>query len=157
MFQPAPETSDLFDNIIVLFSGLVVYQGPHKLVFEFMSFKCSVKKGVTDFFQDVISRKDLQQRWTQWKFDPTIDDKCKTLYGLSSYMKASFIYSNMTHFIRLQFFGCFTWCDILSTIVFWEILLLEINQRRTKEVWKRDVCLRLEDGAHTYRQCSLTS
>lgn len=56
LLQPAPETYDLFDDIILLSDGLIVYQGPRENVLEFfesMGFKCPVRKGVADFLQEV--------------------------------------------------------------------------------------------------------
>ncbi|XP_030464472.1 pleiotropic drug resistance protein 1-like [Syzygium oleosum] len=66
LLQPAPETYDLFDDIILLSDGQVVYQGPRELVldfFESMGFKCPGRKGVADFLQEVTSRKDQHQYW----------------------------------------------------------------------------------------------
>ncbi|KAJ6820441.1 ABC transporter G family member 36-like isoform X1 [Iris pallida] len=68
LLQPAPETYNLFDDIILLSDGLVVYQGPRENVLEFfdhMGFKCPERKGVADFLQEVTSRKDQQQYWTR--------------------------------------------------------------------------------------------
>ncbi|KAH9714757.1 ABC transporter G family member 40 [Citrus sinensis] len=67
LLQPAPETYDLFDDIILLSDGQIVYQGPRELVLEFfesMGFKCPKRKGVADFLQEVTSRKDQKQYWT---------------------------------------------------------------------------------------------
>ncbi|KAJ8755161.1 hypothetical protein K2173_018959 [Erythroxylum novogranatense] len=66
LLQPAPETYDLFDDIILLSDGHIVYQGPREHVlefFEFMGFKCPERKGVADFLQEVTSRKDQEQYW----------------------------------------------------------------------------------------------
>nr|XP_010914973.1 ABC transporter G family member 36 isoform X1 [Elaeis guineensis] len=66
LLQPAPETYDLFDDIILLSDGHVVYQGPREHVLEFfesMGFRCPERKGVADFLQEVTSRKDQQQYW----------------------------------------------------------------------------------------------
>ena len=57
LLQPAPETYDLFDDIILLSEGLIVYQGPCENVLEFfesLGFKCPERKGVADFLQEVI-------------------------------------------------------------------------------------------------------
>ncbi|XP_072991802.1 ABC transporter G family member 39 [Typha latifolia] len=67
LLQPAPETYDLFDDIILLSEGKIVYQGPREDVLEFfdtMGFKCPERKGVADFLQEVTSRKDQHQYWT---------------------------------------------------------------------------------------------
>ena len=52
LLQPAPETFDLFDDIILLSEGQIVYQGPCENVLEFfedVGFKCPERKGVADF------------------------------------------------------------------------------------------------------------
>lgn len=66
LLQPAPETYDLFDDIVLLSEGQVVYQGPRDDVLEFfesMGFRCPDRKGVADFLQEVTSKKDQQQYW----------------------------------------------------------------------------------------------
>lgn len=58
LLQPAPETYDLFDDIILLSDGQIVYQGPRENILEFfehMGFRCPERKGVADFLQEVIS------------------------------------------------------------------------------------------------------
>uniref|UniRef100_A0A0E0B1J5 ABC transporter domain-containing protein n=2 Tax=Oryza TaxID=4527 RepID=A0A0E0B1J5_9ORYZ len=67
LLQPAPETYELFDEIIILSDGQVVYNGPRDHVLEFfqsIGFKCPERKGVADFLQEVTSRKDQKQYWT---------------------------------------------------------------------------------------------
>uniref|UniRef100_A0A2N9FK97 ABC transporter domain-containing protein n=1 Tax=Fagus sylvatica TaxID=28930 RepID=A0A2N9FK97_FAGSY len=66
LLQPAPETFDLFDDIILLSDGHVVYQGPREKIVEFfehVGFKCPERKGVADFLQEVTSKKDQEQYW----------------------------------------------------------------------------------------------
>nr|POF16091.1 abc transporter g family member 40 [Quercus suber] len=68
LLQPAPETYDLFDDIILLSDGQIVYQGPREHVLEFfesMGFKCPERKGVADFLQEVTSHKDQKQYWAR--------------------------------------------------------------------------------------------
>ncbi|KAI9162141.1 hypothetical protein LWI28_024257 [Acer negundo] len=68
LLQPAPETYNLFDDIILLSDGQIVYQGPREQVLEFfesMGFKCPERKGVADFLQEVTSRKDQKQYWAR--------------------------------------------------------------------------------------------
>ncbi|KAH7834726.1 hypothetical protein Vadar_019026 [Vaccinium darrowii] len=66
LLQPAPETFDLFDDIILMAEGTIVYHGPRSHVLEFFEdcgFRCPERKGVADFLQEVISRKDQAQYW----------------------------------------------------------------------------------------------
>lgn len=66
LLQPAPETYDLFDDIMLLSEGQIVYQGPREYVLDFFEeagFKCPERKGVADFLQEVTSEKDQQQYW----------------------------------------------------------------------------------------------
>lgn len=56
LLQPAPETYELFDDIILLSEGQIVYQGPRDDAldfFDFMGFHCPERKNVADFFQEV--------------------------------------------------------------------------------------------------------
>jgi ABC-type multidrug transport system ATPase subunit len=56
LLQPAPETFELFDDIILLSEGKVVYHGPRVHVLEFFEscgFKCPDRKGIADFLQEV--------------------------------------------------------------------------------------------------------
>uniref|UniRef100_A0A6N2LL61 ABC transporter domain-containing protein n=1 Tax=Salix viminalis TaxID=40686 RepID=A0A6N2LL61_SALVM len=66
LLQPAPETFDLFDDIILMTEGKIVYHGPRSSIcqfFEDCGFRCPERKGVADFLQEVISRKDQGQYW----------------------------------------------------------------------------------------------
>ncbi|CAI0431163.1 unnamed protein product [Linum tenue] len=66
LLQPPPETFELFDDIILLSEGYVVYEGPRTEVlpfFESLGFQLPPRKGVADFLQEVTSRKDQAQYW----------------------------------------------------------------------------------------------
>ncbi|PSS03109.1 Pleiotropic drug resistance protein [Actinidia chinensis var. chinensis] len=68
LLQPAPETFELFDDIILMAEGKIVYHGPRSHVLEFFEdcgFRCPERKGVADFLQEVISKKDQVQYWHQ--------------------------------------------------------------------------------------------
>ncbi|KAF6174682.1 hypothetical protein GIB67_008737 [Kingdonia uniflora] len=55
LLQPPPEMFDLFDDVILLSKGQVVYQGQRENALEFfeiMGFKCPNRKGVVDFLQE---------------------------------------------------------------------------------------------------------
>lgn len=56
LLQPAPETFNLFDDVILMAEGKIVYHGPRDYVlqyFEDCGFKCPERKGVADFLQEV--------------------------------------------------------------------------------------------------------
>uniref|UniRef100_A0A1S3WXZ0 ABC transporter G family member 31-like n=1 Tax=Nicotiana tabacum TaxID=4097 RepID=A0A1S3WXZ0_TOBAC len=66
LLQPAPETFELFDDLVLLSEGYVVYHGPRANVIEFfesLGFRLPPRKGVADFLQEVTSRKDQAQYW----------------------------------------------------------------------------------------------
>ncbi|KAK9152792.1 hypothetical protein Sjap_000272 [Stephania japonica] len=66
LLQPAPETFALFDDLILLSEGHIVYQGPCEHVVEFfesLGFRLPPRKGVADFLQEVTSKKDQAQYW----------------------------------------------------------------------------------------------
>lgn len=57
LLQPAPETFDLFDDLVVLSEGHVVYEGPREQVLEFfesLGFQKPPRKGTADFLQEVF-------------------------------------------------------------------------------------------------------
>ncbi|KAM3212471.1 hypothetical protein ACQJBY_065487 [Aegilops geniculata] len=57
LLQPAPETFELFDDIILLSEGQIVYEGPRDCVLEFFEscgFRCPERKGTADFLQELI-------------------------------------------------------------------------------------------------------
>ncbi|PHT41424.1 hypothetical protein CQW23_20278 [Capsicum baccatum] len=59
LLQPAPETFDLFDDIILMAEGKILYHGPRNSALEFFEsfgFKCPERKGV-------MSKKDQAQYW----------------------------------------------------------------------------------------------
>ena len=56
LLQPAPETFNLFDDVLLMAEGKIVYHGPCSNVvrfFEDCGFKCPERKGVADFLQEV--------------------------------------------------------------------------------------------------------
>ncbi|OVA07250.1 ABC transporter-like [Macleaya cordata] len=68
LLQPASETFDLFDDIILMAEGKIIYHGPRCHVLEFFEhcgFRCPERKGVADFLQEVISEKDQEQYWSR--------------------------------------------------------------------------------------------
>ncbi|MED6120622.1 transcription factor [Stylosanthes scabra] len=68
LLQPAPETYELFDDIVLISDGEIVYQGPREHVldfFEYVGFKCPERKAIADFLQEVTSKKDQEQYWAR--------------------------------------------------------------------------------------------
>ncbi|XP_061351443.1 pleiotropic drug resistance protein 3-like isoform X4 [Gastrolobium bilobum] len=66
LLQPAPETFELFDDLILMAEGKIVYHGPCSQALQFFKdcgFWCPERKGVADFLQEVISKKDQRQYW----------------------------------------------------------------------------------------------
>ncbi|XP_020533622.1 ABC transporter G family member 31 isoform X2 [Jatropha curcas] len=66
LLQPPPETFDMFDDLILLSEGYMVYQGPRAEVLEFfesLGFQLPPRKGIADFLQEVTSKKDQAQYW----------------------------------------------------------------------------------------------
>ncbi|GJT71451.1 DNA-directed DNA polymerase [Tanacetum coccineum] len=54
LLQPAPETFDIFNDIILLSEGQIVYQGPRENALEFFEscgFRCLERKGTADFLE----------------------------------------------------------------------------------------------------------
>uniref|UniRef100_A0ACD5WG15 Uncharacterized protein n=2 Tax=Avena sativa TaxID=4498 RepID=A0ACD5WG15_AVESA len=67
LLRPPPETYNLFDDIILLSEGYIVYHGPRENILEFFEssgFRCPERKGVADFLQEVTSKNDQQQYWS---------------------------------------------------------------------------------------------
>lgn len=56
LLQSAPETYELFDDVILLSGGRVVYHGPLEHVEEFFEtcgFKCPKRKSIPDYLEEV--------------------------------------------------------------------------------------------------------
>ncbi|KAF8682044.1 hypothetical protein HU200_045504 [Digitaria exilis] len=67
LLQPTPEVFDLFDDLILMAEGKVIYHGPQSEAqnyFEECGFRCPERKGMADFLQEVLSRKDQRQYWS---------------------------------------------------------------------------------------------
>ncbi|GAB4820274.1 hypothetical protein N2152v2_007320 [Parachlorella kessleri] len=67
LLQPAPETYDLFDDVMLISSGRICYHGPLDQVlplFESLGFACPMRKGVADFLQEVTTSTDQKKYWS---------------------------------------------------------------------------------------------
>lgn len=66
LLQPTPETFELFDDIILLSAGVVVYSGPREGVLPFFSlfgFECPSRCGIAEFMQEITTPTDQQKYW----------------------------------------------------------------------------------------------
>jgi len=57
LLQPAPEAFDLFDDLILLSEGQIIYQGPTVHVVDYfnsLGFSLPPRKGIADFLQEVL-------------------------------------------------------------------------------------------------------
>ncbi|KAH7442213.1 hypothetical protein KP509_03G077000 [Ceratopteris richardii] len=139
LLQPAPETYELFDDIILLSEGQIVYQGPREYVLEFFKgcgFRCPERKGVADFLQEVTSVKDQQQYWcnssdTYRYVSPKEFGKRFEQYhvgkGNKIYMSIPFDKSN-SHNAALQFSQhSISKIELLRTCFARELLLIKRN------------------------------
>lgn len=75
LLQPAPETFDLFDDVILLAAGRVIYHGPREEVLDFfqtLGFECPPRRGVADFLQEVATPTDQEKYWADetraWRY-----------------------------------------------------------------------------------------
>ncbi|CAI7754317.1 unnamed protein product [Closterium sp. NIES-53] len=66
LLQPAPETYELFDDVLLLAEGHVIFHGAREDVLPFfnsLGFQCPPRKAEADFLQEVLSVKDQGQYW----------------------------------------------------------------------------------------------
>ncbi|KAH9666887.1 ABC transporter G family member 40 [Citrus sinensis] len=102
LLQPAPETYDLFDDIILISNGHIVYQGPREYVlefFKFMGFECPKRKGVADFLQEVTSQKEQQQYWAREE-EPY---RFVTVKGFTDTFKSFYLGKKLEDELRIPF------------------------------------------------------
>jgi ABC-type multidrug transport system ATPase subunit len=58
LLQPTPEVFDLFEDLILIAEGKIIYHGPRneaRYFFEECGFRCPERKGVADFLQEVAT------------------------------------------------------------------------------------------------------
>lgn len=66
LLQPAPETYELFDDIILICEGQIIYQGPREAAQDFfaaMGFRCPERKNIADFLQEVSTMSFILMIW----------------------------------------------------------------------------------------------
>ncbi|CAI5716007.1 unnamed protein product [Peronospora destructor] len=67
LLQPAPEVFELFDDVIILNEGEIMYHGPRKQVvghFESLGFKCSPERDVADYLLDLGTNQQYKHEST---------------------------------------------------------------------------------------------
>ncbi|KAJ3697920.1 hypothetical protein LUZ61_001625 [Rhynchospora tenuis] len=121
LLQPSPETYELFDDIILLSEGVIVYQGPRANVLEFfesMGFKCPKRKGIADFLQEKFHVGRALSEELSIPFDKSgshPDALTKSKYGASmkELLKATF-YREILLMKRNSFIYIFKACQVSS-------------------------------------------
>ncbi|KAI3429335.1 hypothetical protein D9Q98_005430 [Chlorella vulgaris] len=67
LLQPTPETIELFDDVMMLSAGKIIWQGPVSGVLPFfrgLGFACPPRRNVADFLQEVPMPGDQERFWT---------------------------------------------------------------------------------------------
>ena len=67
--QPAPETFALFDDVMLISEGVVLFHGPRADVLPFfqrLGFACPPRKDPAGFLQEVTSARDQAVRLPAW-------------------------------------------------------------------------------------------
>jgi ABC-type multidrug transport system ATPase subunit len=65
LLQPAPETYDLFNDIILMAEGKIAYHGSKSCImnfFESCGFKCLERKRAADFLQEVHDKSTISSK-----------------------------------------------------------------------------------------------
>ncbi|BFI27868.1 ATP-binding cassette, subfamily G (WHITE), member 2, PDR [Marchantia polymorpha subsp. ruderalis] len=102
LLQPAPETYDLFDDILLLSEGQICYHGPRieaTSFFETMGFACPSRKAVPDFLQELTSIKDQEQYWA----DKSKPYRYITVKEMAAAFKSYHVGTNMTSNLNIPF------------------------------------------------------
>uniref|UniRef100_A0A5B6YKZ5 Putative ABC transporter G family member 32 n=1 Tax=Davidia involucrata TaxID=16924 RepID=A0A5B6YKZ5_DAVIN len=139
LLQPAPETYELFDDIILLCEGHIVYQGPRDAAldfFAFMGFNCPERKNVADFLQEVISKKDQEQYWAvpdrPYRYIPVVKfaEAFRSYHAgknLSEVLDAPFDRRyNHPAALSTSHYGMKR-SELLKTSFYWQLLLMKRN------------------------------
>ncbi|XP_020875007.1 ABC transporter G family member 41 isoform X2 [Arabidopsis lyrata subsp. lyrata] len=83
LLQPAPETFELFDDVILMGEGKIIYHAPRADIgrfFEGCGFKCPERKGVADFLQE---KEELSKPFD--KSQTHMDGLCFRKYSLGKW------------------------------------------------------------------------
>lgn len=139
LLQPAPETYELFDDIILISEGQIVYQGPRNAAIDFfaaMGFRCPQRKNVADFLQEVMSKKDQQQYWHpcdspyRYMSVPKCVDAFNSFYvGKRLYEELAVPYNSLRHHpasLSTSSYGVKRF-ELLKANFAWQLLLMKRN------------------------------
>ncbi|KAE9036720.1 hypothetical protein PR003_g6956 [Phytophthora rubi] len=91
LLQPSPEVFALFDNVLMMNDGHIVYNGPREEVlgyFENLGFQCPPHRDVADFLMDLGTNKQLQ-------YEPRADGIPRTPREFSAAFEHSLTYGRM--------------------------------------------------------------
>ncbi|EFJ13281.1 ATP-binding cassette transporter [Selaginella moellendorffii] len=153
LLQPAPEVYNLFDDLILLVEGRIIFQGPCNMVLDFftlLGFKCPERKGVADFLQEDLAR-ELKVPYDKSRSNPAA--LVTKQYGSTSWnifqacfakevllmKRNAFIYAfkttqilvmatvSMTVFLRTQNHISVTDGTILVSSLFYSIVVITFN------------------------------
>ncbi|OQR89889.1 ATP-binding Cassette (ABC) Superfamily [Thraustotheca clavata] len=97
LLQPPPEVYDLFDDVLVLNEGYVMYHGPREEVldyFESLGFYCPPRRDVADFLLDLGT--DQQHIYETGK----VHNLPRTAVEYASCFKQSKYYQNMVKYVE---------------------------------------------------------
>ncbi|KAK1936666.1 ABC transporter G family member 29 [Phytophthora citrophthora] len=86
LLQPAPEVFELFDNILLLNDGEVMYHGPREHVlpyFETLGFRCPSDRDVADYLLDLGTDEQYQYELPKAEFVPRLASEFAELFQQS--------------------------------------------------------------------------
>ncbi|KAK6145261.1 hypothetical protein DH2020_022081 [Rehmannia glutinosa] len=86
LLQPAPETFDLFDDLILLSEGYLLYHGPRSEVlqfFESLGFRLPPRKNVADFLQEFVPVSKIAEAFRNSRYGQNLESFLSDPYDKS--------------------------------------------------------------------------
>ncbi|KAG6578148.1 ATP-binding cassette (ABC) Superfamily [Phytophthora cinnamomi] len=99
LLQPAPEVFDLFDNVVILNDGEVMYHGPRVQTlpfFESLGFKCPPGRDVADFLLDLGTK---QQGKYQARLPRHLEKHPRRASEFAELFRQSAVYNNLVELL----------------------------------------------------------
>ncbi|PKI53073.1 hypothetical protein CRG98_026534 [Punica granatum] len=93
LLQPAPETFNLFDDVVLMAEGKIIYHGSRDHVIKFFEdcgFKCPERKGVADFL------------WEESSFGMRLEEELSSLFDKSQCHKNALSFSRSPSLSKWQ-------------------------------------------------------